>query len=331
LQVVELQAGFPHLSHDDDGAGSDARGVTVEFWFDFSCPYAYLASRSIEEIAAAHRADLVLCPMLLGGVFRAIGAGDGPMATLGPAKAMHNARDMARWAQRLGAPFALPAGHPMRTVRALRVYLGLPREAWSAAMHALYAAYWVRGEDITQDAMIAGALAGAGIDRAAIDRALAGADSEAIKAELHARTARAVERGAFGAPAMVVERDGVSPVLLWGQDRLGFLAAVLDGWDPDAGPPPGGPRPVEVPPRAGAARSIDFWFDYASPFAYLGATQIEALARAAGAELAWKPMLLGALFRDLGTPDVPWFAMPAPKRAYFGADMLRWARSPRSA
>jgi len=299
--------------------------VRIEFWFDFSCPYAYLASLRIEEIARAHRAELELCPMLLGGVFRSIGAGDGPMATLGPAKAANNVRDMVRWAERLGAPFRLPAGHPMRTVRALRVFLGVPRAAWSSAMHALYAAYWQRGEDVTRDEVIAAALAGAGIAGPAIDAAFAGADGDAAKAELRQRTDRAVALGVFGAPAYVVDRGTGAPVLLWGQDRLEFLEAVLEGWDPDAGPPSGPPRAVEVPPRAGPTRVIDYWFDLSSPFAYLGATQIEALAGAAGAELRWRPALLGALFRELGTPDVPWYAMPAPKRSYTGLDMQRWA------
>ena len=131
----------------------------VDFYYDFSCPYAYLASCRVEAIARAHGATLALCPMLLGGVFRAIGTGDGPMKTLGPAKLAHNAADMHRWAARLGVPFRVPAGHPMRTVQALRVLLGLPREVWSDAMHALYAAYWQRGEDIARDEVIETALA----------------------------------------------------------------------------------------------------------------------------------------------------------------------------
>jgi 2-hydroxychromene-2-carboxylate isomerase len=302
--------------------------MKVEFWFDFSCPYAYLGSRRIEGIAAAHGAELELCPMLLGGVFRAIGAGDGPMATQGAAKGQHNFHDMHRWAERLGAPFRMPAAHPMRTVRALRVLLALPGASWPAAMHALYAAYWQRAENITDDAAIRAALAGAGIEASAIDAAFAAADTDAIKTELKRRTDLAVERGVFGAPAFVVHRDGgTTPVLLWGQDRLGFLAAVLDGWDPDGdAPPPGGARSVEVPDRTGPARTIDFWFDFSSPFAYLGSTQIEAVANAAGAQLAWRALLLGGLFRDIGTPDVPWFAMPEAKRKYVGLDMQRWAR-----
>ena len=301
--------------------------MIVEFWFDFSCPYAYLASRRIEAIARDHGATLELCPMLLGGVFRAIGSGDGPMPTLGPAKAAHNAADMHRWAARLDAPLRVPVGHPMRTVQALRVLLGLPREVWSDAMHALYAAYWQRGEDVTRDEVIEAALVRAGVPDAAVAAARAASGTDAIKDELRRRTDQAVASGVFGAPAFVVRRGGdAAPILLWGQDRLAFLEAVLDGWDIDRTPPPGEPRRPAVPPARGQARAIDFYFDLSSPFAYLGATQIEAAARAASAPLRWRAILLGALFRDIGTPDVPLFVMPEPKRRYIGLDMNRWAR-----
>ena len=101
----------------------------LELWFDFSCPYAYLASRRALHLApggapvieprdatrgGVNRPALPgeppegghgqapfsidWRPMLLGGVFRGIGAGDGPMATLSPQKAAHNVHDMHRWA-----------------------------------------------------------------------------------------------------------------------------------------------------------------------------------------------------------------------------------------
>lgn len=302
--------------------------TTVEFWFDFSCPYAYLASKVIEDTCARAGAALTLAPMLLGGVFRAIGAGDGPMATLGPAKALMTARDQRRWAERRGVPLQIPAAHPMRTVRALRTFLGLPAPHWPAAMHALYAAYWQRGADVTDDAVIADALRGAGVPDDAIGAARAGADSDAIKDELRRRTDQAVAAGVFGAPAMIVRRDGAPAILLWGQDRVHWLEAVLAGWEPDAGPPPVRPRADGIAPGAAlpAPPSLDFWFDYASPFAYLAATQIEALAAAAGATVRYRPLLLGALFKELGTPDVPLFRMPDAKRRYVAGELDRWAR-----
>jgi 2-hydroxychromene-2-carboxylate isomerase len=195
-------------------------------------------------------------------------------------------------------------------------------------MHALYAAYFVREEDVTRDDVIAAALAAAEIPADVIAAALAAADTDRIKDDLRARTDQAVALGIFGAPAMVVHRDAGAPVLLWGQDRLHWLEATLAGWAPDDGAPPITPWADGVAPARplDTAPAVDFWFDYSSPFAYLGATQIAGIAAASGAALRFRPMLLGALFKDLGTPDVPLFRFPEAKRSYYARDIGRWAR-----
>jgi 2-hydroxychromene-2-carboxylate isomerase len=302
--------------------------MILEFWFDFSCPYAYLASQRIEAIATRHGATLELCPMLLGGVFREIGAGQGPMATLSPPKASHTALDIARWAEVFAVPLTTPAAHPMRTVTALRALLGLPRDHWSLAMHSLYAAYWQRGDDITAASIIGGMWAHAGIPHHLIAAALAYASTDEAKADLRARTRVAIDRGIFGAPGIVVCQPDQPRTLLWGQDRLDFVEAALSGWNPD-GPtePVGGARTAaidagQLPP---CTATLEFYFDVASPFAYLGATQIERIARSLGATLLWRPILLGALFRSLGTADVPLFEFPRAKREYIHRDLRHWA------
>ena len=321
--------------------------TSIDLWFDFSCPYAYLASRRAPALGVEVRWQ----PMLLGGVFRGIDptggvaprpigaadrvptpdrratrvdAGDGPMATLSPAKAAHNLRDMHRWAERFGVPLRVPAGHPRRTVRALRVLLALPHSRWPAAIAALFAAYWVDEADVTADAVIAEALGGAGIAEAEVAEALRRADDPAIKDELRRRTDEALALGVFGAPAWIARRPGGAPILVWGQDRFPWLEAILAGWDPEAGEPPGGPRPVEAPAQV-TARGLDVYFDVASPFAYFALTQLPALV-ANGPAPRLAPILLGALFRDIDQRDVPLFAYPAPKRSYVGLELLRWAR-----
>ena len=289
----------------------------VQLWFDFSCPYAYLASRRAHELGVT----IDWRPMLLGGVFRGIGSGAGPMAQQSPAKAAHNYADMHRWAALFEAPFAMPAGHPMRTVRALRTLLALPRTAWPDAIAAIYAAYWQRGEDVTSDDVLARALAA--IPEAGA--ALARADDAAIKDELRDRTDEAIRLGVFGAPAWIFPRSDREPLLIWGQDRFPWLAAILAGWDPDAGAPPGGPKPLTVTERATPGATLDVYFDASSPFSYLALTQLPALA-AMGVVPRLVPILLGALFRDIGQANVPLLAMPPPKLRYMSLEMQRWAR-----
>src|SRR5258705_9030708 len=130
--------------------------------------------------------------MLLGGVFRGSGAGDGPMATLSPQKQAHNVHDMHRWADCFGEPFRLPPTHPMRTVLALRTLLALPQPCWPPAIEAIFAAYWQRGEDVARPEVIGQALRGAGIPDDAIAVAARCADDPDIKDELRRRTDEAI-------------------------------------------------------------------------------------------------------------------------------------------
>ena len=112
----------------------------LDFWFDYSCPYAYLASTQVEALAARAGATLTLKPMLLGGVFRANGTPQNLSTVLSPAKARHNMSDMSRWADAFGVPLTMPEGHPLRTVEALRATV--LTDVDPAVMHGLYACSW---------------------------------------------------------------------------------------------------------------------------------------------------------------------------------------------
>jgi 2-hydroxychromene-2-carboxylate isomerase len=292
--------------------------TSLELWFDFSCPYAYLASCRAAELARTANVPFAWKPMLLGGVFRGIGAGDGPMATLSAAKAAHNLHDMHRWADVLGVPLRVPAAHPMRTVRALRVLLALPHSRWDASIRELYAAYWQRGDDVTRDDAIAAALARAGASEGDIAAALARADGDDVKLELRRRTDEAIALGVFGAPAWIVRRDGAPPRLIWGQDRIDWVEAALRGDDV--------PLPPRWPEIVATARTLDVYFDVSSPFAYLGLTQLSAIARAMSIVPRLVPILLGGLFREIAQADVPLFAMPPPKLRWYREEMDAWAR-----
>jgi 2-hydroxychromene-2-carboxylate isomerase len=71
------------------------------------------------------------------------------------------------------------------------------------------------------------------------------------------------------------------------------------------------------------AKTVEFFFDYASPYSYLACEQVEAIAQRTGAELRWRPFLLGAVFKATGNvPPVN----NAHKAAYLAKDLLDWTR-----
>ena len=279
---------------------------SLDFWFDYTCPYAYLGSTQAAALAARMGVELTYRPLLLGGVFRAHGTAQRLFETLSPAKAAHNMADMQRWAEKFGVQLTMPANHPMRSVEALRATLATGIDPQVIA--AFYRAYWVENASIGDRDVIAKVVSGCGHDA---EEVLAAIETPAIKDDLRARTEEAVRLGIFGVPAWVV--DGTH--LYWGQDRIAFVE----------GKGREGESPSAISGTGTEKKSVELYWDFSSPFGYLGATQAEGLARRAGATITWRPLLLGGLFRSLGGPDVPIATFSPAKQAYLGKDLERWA------
>jgi 2-hydroxychromene-2-carboxylate isomerase len=197
---------------------------TVELYFDIVCPYAYLAHTQIEAVCQRVGAALRWRPILLGGLFREIGAGNGPMSTMNANKARLNALDMQRWAAFWKVPLELPPEHPRRTVLAMRAIVASPDVARAAK--ELFRRYWRDGLDVADEAVVRDALDAAGLDGAAIVRA---AETQAIKDQLRDNTTAAAKAGAFGVPTFIIHHPGREPELVFGQDRLHFVEAAVRG------------------------------------------------------------------------------------------------------
>ena len=196
---------------------------SLTFYFDVVCPYAYLASTQLERLVEDTGAHLALRPILLGGLFRQIGQVDDPNRLMPAAKVAHGRRDLARWAQRFGAPLRMPGAHPRRTLLAMRVLSALEGAERSRAMHALYLAYWAEGRDVADAGVVSAVLDAVDLDGASLIQRAA---SDEVKAVLFATTAEAAACGAFGVPTFVVgECEGAE--MFWGQDRLDWVRARL--------------------------------------------------------------------------------------------------------
>lgn len=192
-------------------------GHTLELYFDFSSPFAYLGSTQAEALATRTGATLEWRPMLLGALFKAIGVADAPILTWSEAKRMYYFKDLQRWAELWGEPFKFPTRFPMMTIKALRAYLALPEERRGAFRAATFRAYWADDRDINDEAVLR-ELIGPGADEVLLRCA-----TQEIKDALFAATKRAVDAGVFGAPTWIV--DGKE--LFWGQDRIELVERAL--------------------------------------------------------------------------------------------------------
>jgi len=276
----------------------------LRFTYDVVCPFAYLASTRIERIAEEAGRSVTWDPILLGGVLRALRRPDVPLEAMPPAKARLKALDIVRQASMLDEPLVVPPSHPRRTVAAMRCLLAAAPESVPELTRALYRAYWIDGVDVADLEVLAGITAPFGLDAAAVQR------DEGVRQRLFDVTAAAVDRGVFGVPTIEVDGE-----LFYGADRLHLVREKL-------GLPRRDPAPPEPPPGG----TIEFFHDFASPFSYLAATQVEGFAARHGAEVRWMPFVLGGLFKSIGTPIVPLHAMAPSAQRYYGKDMLDWAR-----
>lgn len=193
----------------------------LDYWFDFSSPFAYLGSTQIEAVATKAGATLAWRPMFLGGLFKAINTPQVPLLQQSAQKQQYYAKDLLRHASWYGVPFSWPSRFPVMTVRPLRLVHLLSDPG--PYIHRVFAAYWAEDKDIGDAAVLADLCREVDIDPALIERT----NEQAVKEQLTSSTDEAVKLGVFGAPTSVVDGQ-----IFWGQDRLHFVEKALSGWNP---------------------------------------------------------------------------------------------------
>lgn len=180
--------------------------------------------------------------------------------------------------------------------------------------------------------------------------------------ELEVSTDFAVQRGAPGVPSFWIpeevwtDKSGKARKgrLYWGQDRMHFVEAVLkalnEGKNGDSISRVSKPLQSLLPRSSwsgipdGQEVRLEFWYDFSSPWAFLGWTQLARLQRDFGNRLSveMKPFLLGILFREyvdvlfpdlrkltiirIGAPNLPMAAISEQKRNYNNLDHGDWVR-----
>jgi 2-hydroxychromene-2-carboxylate isomerase len=194
----------------------------IDFYFDFSSPYSYIASEWIDAVAARHGRVVRWHAILLGATFQAAGL-KSPVDH--PIKREYSLRDFARSARFAGVPYTHPEHFPVTTQNAARVFWWLhdtagPERAVAWA-HAGLRAYFTQGQDLSDPAVLRDALLGAGI---VASQAEAVYTDPAWKDRLRHENNAAIAAGVFGAPFFVVDGEP-----FWGNDRRPQIEAWLGG------------------------------------------------------------------------------------------------------
>lgn len=308
-----------------------------------SCPFAFIAFTRVQALADRTNATLIQRPVLLGAIYRATaapqGAGGSASDVFNPTKKAVGRQSMVRTFKRYGIKDNPPPQHPRKTVNALRLLYCVPDGEERRVLSAkLYSAYWIEGRDVSDDNVLLQIAKESGIASSEKLGEWCFSDAKAKK-ELEQSTADAIARGAFGVPGFWIPAAQWSDVegksrkgrFFWGQDRMHFVEATLlslakggSGWASVPGLRSLMPRciPTNTPP---SRTKVEFWFDFSSPWAFLGYTQLARLQRTfPSVEIQLKPFLLGILFREIGAPNMPMLTVSKPKAQWSRQDHADW-------
>ena len=194
----------------------------LEFFFDCSSPWTYLAFTRIQDIIARTCAEPIWKPILVGGVFNAVNRDVYERrANPDPRKASYSEKDLQDWARLAGIRIGKPSVFPVRAVAVMRCVLAADEQgALIPFARAVFEAYWGDLRDVSREDILREVCLAAGLDPSGI---LSRAESPEIKDRLRANTEELIARGGFGSPTMFVNGHD----MYFGNDRLPLVEAAL--------------------------------------------------------------------------------------------------------
>jgi len=196
----------------------------IDFYFEFSSPYGYIASQLADDFEKRVGRPLRWRPFLLGPVFKI--TGQPPLVEI-PMKGEYSRHDFLRSARMHKVPYKQPSKFQIGTVAAMRAFYWLDDRnsvQARALARALYKAYFVDGIDISAPATVIEIARSAGIDATALATAL---EDPALKERAKKEVDNAIAANVFGSPFFIA--DGES---FWGVDRMPMLEEWIrtGGW-----------------------------------------------------------------------------------------------------
>ena len=195
----------------------------LEFFFDCSSPWTYLAFKEIENLCSRLNLELVWKPILVGGIFNTINPSvyESRSNPVKP-KASYSRKDLNDWSLIRGITVNWPDVFPVNSVKAMRgVFFALERNKVSEYVELVFYSYWTNNLDISLDKVLAKIVEELGWNS---DKFISYINLESTKEALKLNTEELAKRGGFGSPTMFVNDKN----MFFGNDRLNLIEELLN-------------------------------------------------------------------------------------------------------
>ena len=194
----------------------------VEFLFDFASPNAYLSYHVLREVTERQRVELVLTPVLLGGLFK-LTNNQAPMLAFGEVKGKleYDMLETQRFIEAHGLnKFVFNPHFPINTITLMRGFIAAQEMGVvEQYVEANLSAMWEQGLNMGDPEVATGVWQSAGLDAASLAEAI---QTQPVKDALLLNTQQAADRGAFGVPTFFVGDE-----MFFGKERIIQIEQML--------------------------------------------------------------------------------------------------------
>ncbi len=196
----------------------------IEFFYDCSSPWTYLAFSEIENLVARQGLKLIWKPILVGGVFNSsnpsvYASRENPVK----AKQNYSTKDLQDWSKIRGLTINWPDVFPVNSVKAMRgAFYAINKEMISEYSSRVFFSYWTEGNDISQDEVLIEIISSLDFDRQDFFSFI---ELDQTKELLKSNTQELIDRGGFGSPTIFIDENN----MFFGNDRLKLIEEILQG------------------------------------------------------------------------------------------------------
>ena len=195
---------------------------SIEFFFDCSSPWTYLAFSRIHSVAEEAEVEIIWKPVIVGGVFNEVNQEIYEIRkNPNKLKINYSRKDLQDWADLCGISIRWPSIFPVNAVKMMRAAIiandqgKLVSYAWEC-----FKSYWERDEDVSNDDILKKILISSGLSGEEILKSIKKQD---IKDRLKNNTSELIKRGGFGSPTIFINKED----MFFGNDRIELIRYKL--------------------------------------------------------------------------------------------------------